>query len=67
MSRGPQPFRQRDVSTAIRAARAAGCEVARIEVDPITGRIIITTVAGTSKEPSTDLDKWLAEHGAHST
>jgi hypothetical protein len=66
MSRGPVRFRQRDMSAAIKAARAAGCEVARIEVDK-TGKITITTVAGTAKEPTTDLDKWLARHDAHST
>jgi hypothetical protein len=66
MARGPTTFRQRDMAAAIRAARAAGCEVARVEVDR-TGKIIITTVAGTAKEPISDLDKWLAEHDAHST
>jgi hypothetical protein len=40
MSRGPSTFRQRDVAAAIKAARDAGVEVARVEVDK-DGKIII--------------------------
>ena len=42
MSRRPSTFRQRDVAAAIKAAKAAGCEVARIKVDK-DGAITITT------------------------
>jgi hypothetical protein len=45
MSRGPQTFRQRDVSAAIKAAKVAGCEVARVEVDK-NGRIIVILANG---------------------
>ena len=41
MSRGPATFRQRDVTAAIKATVAAGCEVARAEIDPATGRIVV--------------------------
>jgi len=64
MSRGPRAFRQVDLAAALKAAKAAGCEVARIEVDPITGKIVIMTLAGSAKEQVDDLDKWLARHGA---
>jgi hypothetical protein len=40
MPRAPCIFRQRDVTRAIRGARAAGVEVARIELDK-EGRIVI--------------------------
>jgi hypothetical protein len=40
MSRRPSTFRQRDVAAAIKAAKAAGCEVARIEVGK-DGRIVV--------------------------
>jgi hypothetical protein len=40
VSRGPQTFRQRDVTAALKAAKAAGCEVERIEVGK-DGRIIV--------------------------
>ena len=42
MSRGPQSFKQRDVAAAIKAARAAGLEVQRVEVDR-DGKIVIVT------------------------
>jgi hypothetical protein len=64
LSRGPATFRQADVVKALRAARAAGLDVARVEVDPITGKIVIVTSASGDKEPTTDLDKWLIQHGA---
>ena len=64
MPRGPQTFRQGDMTRALRAAKAAGLEVAKVEVDPISGKIVIMTIAGGTNEPTTDLDKWLARHGA---
>jgi hypothetical protein len=48
MSRGPLTFRQRDLCAAIKAARAAGCEVDRIEVGR-DGRIVVILANG--KEP----------------
>ena len=36
-------FKQSDVTRSLRAARAAGLDVSGYEVDPVTGRIIITT------------------------
>jgi hypothetical protein len=33
MSRGPNSFRQRDLTRAIRGAQAAGVEVARVEIE----------------------------------
>ena len=64
MARGPSTFRQHDLTRAIRATRAAGLNVARVELDPITGKIVILTIAGGDKAPATDLDKWMAQHGA---
>ena len=63
MSRGPAAsrFKQRDLTAAVRAARAAGIEIRRIEIDT-TGRIILTTCAGASRRTEPDLDKWLAAH-----
>jgi hypothetical protein len=64
MSRVSATFRQIDVTRVLRAARAAGIEVTRIEVDP-SGRIIVMTSVGAAPEPTGDLDKWLATHAAH--
>ena len=42
MSRGPSTFRQRDITRALKAAVAAGIEVARLEIDK-SGKITIVT------------------------
>ena len=40
MSRGPQTFKQRDLTRAMRAVTAAGMSVAKVEVDK-EGKIIV--------------------------
>ena len=62
MSRGPQTFRQRDLTATLKAMVNAGVDVRAVEIDPITGKIVILTIAGSDREPTTDLDKWLARH-----
>jgi hypothetical protein len=61
MPRGQASFRQADLTRALRAARAAGLEVSGYEIDPTTGKIIITTLTGAAEQKTeTDLDKWMA-------
>jgi hypothetical protein len=55
MARAPSTFRQQDVTRAIRAAIAAGVDIARIEVAK-DGRIIIVTAADT--EPKAEANEW---------
>ena len=55
MTRAPSTFRQQDVTRAIRAAIAAGVDIARIEVAK-DGRIIIVTAADT--EPKAEANEW---------
>jgi hypothetical protein len=50
MARGSSTFRQRDVTAAIKAARAAGVEVARVEVDK-DGKIVVITGKPDEAEP----------------
>jgi hypothetical protein len=60
MSRAPQTFRQRDLSAAIKAAKAAGCEVARVEVDK-SGRIIVVIAnpkGQPPEEPGEGANEW---------
>ncbi len=60
------PFRQRDVSRALRAARAAGVEIARVEIGT-DGRIILVPSKPVENGPSAtedDLDRELAEFEA---
>jgi hypothetical protein len=61
MPRGPI-FRQADVTRALRAARAAGLEVAGYEIDPTTGKITVTTATASERKSETDLDEWMARH-----
>jgi hypothetical protein len=51
MARGECTFRQRDVTAALKAARDAGAEVARVEIDK-AGKIIIIMGKPNGGEPS---------------
>ncbi len=41
VARGSASFRQSDLTRALKATKAAGIDVARIEIEPETGRIVI--------------------------
>jgi hypothetical protein len=64
MANRPSTFKQSDLKRALRAAAAAGLAVSKVELDPATGKIIITTSAetGTGTQTSNPLDHWLATH-----
>jgi hypothetical protein len=59
VSRRPSAFKQRDVARAVRGAEAAGIRVARVDIEPSTGRISIVP-AGILANDS-ELDRWLKE------
>jgi hypothetical protein len=61
MARGPSTFRQRDVTAAIKAARAAGVEVARVEVST-DGRILLVLGEAAKAE---DANEWDGELNAN--
>ena len=54
MSRGPSLFRQRDVTRAFKAARAAGVDV-RLEIEP--GKMTIIAVSGGRKD-APNINEW---------
>jgi hypothetical protein len=61
MSAGRRPFKQHDVTRALRAATAAGLNVTAVEIDPATGKITIKTGELETAERSA-LDGWLGKH-----
>ena len=61
VGRGPQPFRERDVTRAVRAVAKAGIEVARVEIDK-DGKIIVTADKADEKLNSNETEHWLAKH-----
>ena len=63
MARKPTAVRQVELTRVLKAAKNAGMDVKHVEIDPATGRIIMTTTAGSSTQcSSTPLDNWLATH-----
>ena len=60
--RRPPSFRQIDVTRALRAAKAAGLDVTRVEIDPRTGRIVIGAGTEQNSAPRSELDEWLTGH-----
>jgi hypothetical protein len=51
-------FRQSDLTRALKAAIAAGLQVAAVEIDP-SGKIVIMT--GAKASSANALDKWMAK------
>jgi hypothetical protein len=60
MPRRPAAFRQSDLTRALKAAVAANLDVATIEIDPATGKIVMTTARVAANVNEKPADKWLA-------
>jgi hypothetical protein len=58
MPRRPAAFRQSDLQRALQAAKAAGLQVSRIEVEP-TGKITIF-IGAHATVAEAPLDQWMA-------
>jgi hypothetical protein len=63
MPRAPSIFKQLDITRAIRATKAAGVNIDRIELAP-DGTIRIITPEAPPAAPDSDLDRELAEFEA---
>jgi hypothetical protein len=63
MEGGPATFKQADVKRALCGAVAAGVEVARVEIDPRTGTIVIMTPRATASRVDA-YDAWKAQDNA---
>jgi hypothetical protein len=58
-NRKPLPFRQREVSRAIRSVQATGLPISGVDIDPRSGKISITTGSPTSAGNSNPWDEVL--------
>jgi hypothetical protein len=56
MARAPSTFRQQDVTKAVRAAKAAGVRVARVEIDR-DGKIVIVTADELERREGNEWDR----------
>jgi hypothetical protein len=63
MARGSITFKQADVTRALRGAVAAGVDVARVEIDARTGKIVLITSRGSSVSIS-PYDAWKGDDSA---
>lgn len=63
MSRTRTPFRQADISRAVKGATAAGLVVGRVEIDQ-DGKIVIVPEEGKPKEAATPFEAWKARKNA---
>jgi hypothetical protein len=59
MPRRTAILRQCDLRRALRAAKSAGIDIERVEVDPLSGKIVIIAKGATAGS-ETALDTWLA-------
>ena len=66
MARGPCTFRRQDVIRLLRAAKAAGCPVDRVEIFDRSGNRIVAMVARADDTVSIGSDnEWDAPAGEH--
>jgi hypothetical protein len=61
MARGPLTFRQQDLVRALKGAKAAGIEVARVEIDK-AGKIIMVTGKASTDLPPDSENPWDEVH-----
>ena len=54
--RRPSKFKKTDVTRVAKAVLAAGLDIARVEIEPITGKITIMTSTSSSADKITELD-----------
>jgi|HubBroStandDraft_3_1064219.scaffolds.fasta_scaffold2300951_1 hypothetical protein len=59
--RHPPRYTKTDILRAVKAVLAAGVGIARVEIEPVSGKITIITSGSSDSEKKTDLDTWLAE------
>jgi hypothetical protein len=64
MPRGPSTFRQTALTRACKGVQAAGCDVAKVEIDA-DGKITVTTTKGAGTPMTeTPFDEWKRQRDA---
>jgi hypothetical protein len=58
MARRPSTFKQRDVTAAVKAIRAAGVEVARVEIGKDGRIVVVAGKSGSSSAIGDDINEW---------
>jgi len=61
MARAPCTFRQQDLTRALKAARAAGIDVAWFEIEK-DGRIVLVMGKPSEARDRNELDEWITKH-----
>ena len=56
-------FRHADLRRTLRAVKAEGVTIERVEIEPATGKIV-SIPAGAEPAPGTELNTWLAKRHA---
>lgn len=61
----PVSFKIADIARAIKGARRGNMEPGRVEIDPVTGKIVVIAATQTT-EPENAVDKWVKNHARSS-
>jgi hypothetical protein len=62
MSRGPATFKQTDLTRALKAARAAGVQVSRFEIDA-SGKIVVVAANDSVPDDDAELNEFRRSNG----
>lgn len=64
MTRRRPLITQAEVTRAVKGAQSAGLKVQRVEIDPVTGRIIVVSGDHLPAKPLDEFEAWKAKDNA---